>query len=164
MKHSSNQSDREQEYARMNNDYLEGKRELIKSLKKDDKAERKDKSITRIRKQQKFCCWVIIIIAIVCGYVSYYFVKSIRQPVVETFIEKKQELKQLIPEGKKELDKSLEQGEELLNETKDTIEKTQETYEKAKQTVETAQDFYENVKEANEQVQGVVDGIKKELE
>lgn len=154
MKHSSEQLKRESEYTRKNNDYMRKKRKGRRSERDDDYVEpaRSKRDIS----SKKFCCFGVFLIVLLAIAIIYYFVSQIQDVVVKDYFEKKEQVQNIIPQGAEEVKTGVEQGENLIAETKESVENIQDKYNQAKETAEKVQQGYEDVVELKEKVEDFV--------
>ena len=141
MKHS-NHKNKEEEYAEINRQYKEEKLALLRDLRNDVKPEKKKKSSFR---KSSSCCIGILLIAGLCLYVIYFFVSAIKDDVVKEYENKSQQIETMLPELKGEVKQGIEQGENLITDTKEKVDSAKETYDKAKNTYEDIQEFKDKV-------------------
>ena len=146
MLHSSGQvkRDDEEEVARLNREYLEEKREQLKLMREG--KERGEENAPKKKKFSGFCCLFLVAVLAVCGYVVYYFVVEIKDPLLQDYYQKKSAIEAVLPQGKEELKKGIEQGEALYNETTGTAEELNKKFDQAKKTAEDVQQTYEQAK------------------
>lgn len=150
MLHSSNKVNRheEEEIARLNREYIDEKREQLRLLRQDGgRGDARPK-----KKFSPFCCLFLMAFLIICGYVVYYFVMNVKDPLINDYYQKKSAIEQALPQGKAELKKGIEQGEALYNETTGAAEDLNKKFDQAKETVETVQDTIETIKKIKEDI------------
>ncbi|MBI5076967.1 hypothetical protein HZB94_01110 [Candidatus Falkowbacteria bacterium] len=158
----SNREKQEMEYARMNREYLEEQRGEVagegieKNQEEDPSTPLRAARDDRKKRINKFCCWLIFIIIALAVFIIYYFVINIKDVVVEDYFKKKGQVEGLLPQGKDEVKKSIEQGESLITETQKSVEDLQGKYQKTKETIEGAQKKYEEVKEIKENIEKMI--------
>lgn len=148
----SNQLEQEMEYARLNREYLEVKRNML-----EPPAELKEKNDKKGRPRiNKYCCWLIFIITTISVFVIYYFVANIKDAVVEDYYKKQKQVQELLPQGQEEVKKGVEQGEALITETQKSVENLQKKYDETKNTVEEVEKKYKELKELKENVEKAI--------
>lgn len=150
----SNREEQEMEYAQMNQEYLERRREIITEPPIDETEKKREKR--EDRKVNKYCCWLIFLIAALSVFVIYYFIINIKDAVIKDYFKKKEQVEELLPQGKDEIKKSIEQGESLITETQKSVGDLQDKYQETKETVEGAQKKYEKVKEIKENIEKAI--------
>lgn len=146
MIHSSNliKRNEEEEIARLNREYIEEKREQLRSMR--ESKERGETAAPKKKKFSGFCCLFLIAFSAVCGYVVYYFIINVKGPLLQDYYQKKSAIEQALPQGKAELKKGIEQGESLYNETTGAAEELNKKFDQAKETVEQVQDTVDAIK------------------
>jgi uncharacterized protein HemX len=154
MLHSSEQvkRDEEEEIARVNREYLDEKRRQLQELKDGTDRMAEQKKASKRRAGKSLCCWFLVIFLALCAYVVYFFFANIKEPLFEDYYQKKSAIEQALPQGKAEVKKGIEQGEQLFGETAGAVEDLNIKIDQAKQTVD-------GVQKTVEQVKNVVDGI-----
>ena len=100
-----------------------------------------------------FCSILIIIFLLACGYLIYYFVINIKDPLIKDY----KKVRDMLPLANEQTKQSVEQSEKLYMETKEQIENIQDKYEKVKETYESGKDIYEQGKEVFEKVEKYVE-------
>lgn len=150
MKHSSRQQNREAEYAAKNREYLEEKREALKDFKRDDRPREKKK------RSNTFCCSFALVVIILSVGLIVYFAFNIKDDVYKDYLNKKMQLEKALPQGKEDVKQGIEQGEELFQETKETIENVHDKYEKAQEFYEEGKETLEKIQEVKEQVEEII--------
>lgn len=155
MDHSSKKEEREVELAEKNREYLADKREQLKAIE-SGKAENSQKP-----KRGRFCCLFISVLMLIAVGLIYYFVVNIKGVVYDEYLKRKDQVQNLMPAGKDQLDQSLNQGQNLWQDSKETLESLQAKYEQAKALYEKGQETLEKVNEIKAQLdkwQGVLAG------
>lgn len=153
MQHSSRQTQRELEYARQNKEYVEDKRERLAEFEKpaDEDEKKKDK-----HSSSYYCCIsIFVLVALSCGLI-WYFVVNIKDSVYKEWVSKREQVQNALPQGKEEIKKSLEQGEDLLNQTQNTATDLKTKYEKA-------EDLYQKGVNTVDQLQGAKEKVEEVL-
>lgn len=148
MKHSNRQV-REEDYARQNREYLEEKRSQLRDFRKGDQEEKK-------KKNNGFCCLSVVVLILLSVALVLYFVLNVKDLVIEDYINKRQQIESMIPQGKEEVKQGVEQGAELFHETQETIENVQDKYEKAQQLYDEGKETIEKINDAKEQVEEII--------
>jgi len=153
MLHSSGQIKRndEEEIARLNREYIDEKREQLR-LMREGAGRGGAAAEPKKKKFSGYCCLFLIALAAVCGYVIYYFVINVKDPILQDYYQKKSAIEQAIPQGKAELEKGIEQGEALYNETTGTAEELNKKFDQAKETVEQVQETVDAIKKIKEEI------------
>jgi peptidoglycan hydrolase CwlO-like protein len=158
--HSSEQLKREQEFARQNREYLDGKREQIQDLGGNNERAHTDKRNSRTN---KFCCLFVGVVLILSMYAIYYFVMAVKGPLVEDYYKKKQQVQEVLPQGIDEVKKGLDQGQQLLDETQknaadiqNKIDTTKAAVEDVQQKYDQAKKTYDEIKKAKEDIEGLL--------
>ena len=161
MHHSSEQLKREQEFARQNKEYLEGKREQLADLGGRDERIQSGERKSRIN---KFCCLFVGVVLIFSMYAIYYFVMNIKGPLIDDYYKKKEQVKEVLPQGIEEVKKGLDQGQQLINETQknaadlqNKIDETKDAVENIQQKADQAKQTYDEIKD----IKGKVDELLK---
>ena len=152
MLHSSGQvkRDDEEEVARLNREYIEEKREQLKLMREGKGCG--EENAPKKKKFSGFCCLFLVAVLAVCGYVVYYFVVEIKDPLLKDYYQKKSAIEQALPQGAAELKKGIEQGEALYNETTGAAEDLNKKFDQAKKAAEDVQQTYEQVKDISDKV------------
>jgi len=151
MKHSSRQLQRENEYADQNREYLQDKRGDLRELRRNERPPEKKK------KSNTFCCSFVLILILLAVGLILYFALNVKDDVYKDFINKKMQFEEVLPQGKDEVKKGIEQGEDLFQNTKETLEDVQDKYEKA-------QEFYDEGKETLEKIQDVKEVVEEAIQ
>jgi len=137
MKHSKIEiTEEEIELARQNAEYLARKKAEVplRQPKGEDQPRKKRLPI--------FCCGFVLIITLLAMLVIYYFASSIGGDVLNEYMNKKNFFQTNLPQGKEELKKSLEQGEDLINNTQENVEDVKQTYDEAKEIYDSGKEIY----------------------
>jgi len=113
------------------------------SRHKEESGEKEKENFLSRRKTG--CIIFIIALLGLCGYVIYYFVVNIKDPLIQDYKTKSRQVQDLIPENNQEIEQGFEQGEELYEQTKEKVEEAQEKYEKVKEIYEKGKEIYESV-------------------
>jgi len=151
---TSNRLQREKELQAANDDYIGEKRDRLRELDHDEEEVPKKKKRFNLT-----CCVFYLIIFLIAAYAILYFVQSVKDEVIEDYYDKKNQIEEMIPEGRGELEKSIEQGEDLFNNTKENVENIQDGVEKAQDLYETGQDYYEDGQELLDTVEDLKDKL-----
>jgi len=152
MLHSSAQikRDDEEEVARLNREYIEEKRDQLRLMR--ESKDRGEENTPKKKKFSGFCCLFLVAVLAVCGYVVYYFVVEIKDPLMQDYYQKKSAIEAALPQGKEELKKGIEQGEQLYSDTSKTAEELNKKIEQAKKTADDVQKTYEQVKDIADKI------------
>lgn len=142
MKHSSRQLAREEEFARQNQEYLDAKRAELKSLAPNDEAEPKKRGSS-----YQYCCLGIAIILLLSAGLIYYFVVNVKDSVYQGYLDGKVKLEDVLPQGKTELTNSLDQGQQLIDQTKGNVQTVENKVDAAKDVYNQASSAYKKVNE-----------------
>lgn len=150
---------REQEFARQNREYLEGKREQLDELGRGERVT-PDNRKSRIN---KFCCLFAGVVLIFSAYGIYYFIMSVKGPLIDDYYKKKEQVKEVLPQGVDEVKKGIDQGQQLINETQknaadlqNKINETKAAVENVQQKVDQAKQTYNEIKEVKENIEGLI--------
>lgn len=135
--------DEELELARENAEYLAKKRDSLHNLRPDRSDEREP---PKKKRWPFFCCATTLFLTLGAMFIIYYFITNIKDSIFKEYIDKKDFLEQSLPRGKEEVKKSLEQGEQLLNNTKESVDGAEKTIDRAKDVYDTGKSVYDKLK------------------
>ncbi len=154
MQHSNRQEQREQEYARQNKEYLEEKREALMDLKK--RPDNQDSESKKKKLGGKFCCLSVLILTLLSLGLIYYFVINIKDSVYREWQERKKQVQDVLPQGKEEIKKSLDQGEALIDKTQETAGDLKTKYEKAEAVYQKTTNEIDQLETTKKKIEEVV--------
>lgn len=140
MKHSKIEiTEEEIELARQNAEYLARKKNEVPL------RQPRGEELTRKRRPPIFCCGFVLIITLLAMMLIYYFASSIGSDVINEYLDKKNFFQTNLPQGKEELKKSIEHGEDLFNNTKDNVDEAKQTYDEAKEIYDSGKEIYNTI-------------------
>lgn len=141
MHHSNRKIENELAIAQQNKEYVEAKRAESRHLSADHHlTEPRPKSRSRI-----YCCIALALVLGFCAYIIYFFATNIKSDVVNEYHDKKEQINSALPQTKNELATSIDQGEQLYNETQNSIQRLQDKFNQARKIYDTISGWYDKM-------------------
>ena len=138
------QLEKEIEYARQNDEYLEARRERQRPLRQP-RTDFVGETPEKRRGKNYFCCWLFIIVFLVVTGIAFYLILNFQEQLPQELENKKGALEKLLPGAQAELKTSIDQGEQLYNDTEKSVNEVQQNVDKAKQIYDTGKEVYDKV-------------------
>lgn len=136
----SNREEQEAELARVNSEYLEGKRSALKDLRGNEPQEKPKK------RGNFYCCLIVLLSVMLCCAVLIYFIMNVKGSLVAGYSQTKEQVQNALPQAQTEVRTSISQGAALVDNTTQAINSMEQTYKKMKGVVDWVSGVYERIK------------------
>jgi hypothetical protein len=132
----------EEELARLNQEYMESKR-TASSVTEPQAPPLRPRKMPRA----SFCCAPMILAIGLIALVAFYITSGAYGSKGDDTADALEKLnKEIIPKAKEELKKSLDQGENLYNETQGNVKNLTDQYDETKELIDDAGKIYTEIK------------------